>query len=167
MHDEVVKADPRARRRALALAAGTLILGLPLVFAAREYFASFGAQLAAAPSPERLAELVGLAKLLLWSVVLLPWLAVFLVVRFGLRVLRAAQYPLPGAVLVRDTRVFRGGRAKAIGLALILAGCVMALVSTLAAVTAVKLTRMLDDSAATFAASESRQLAAPAQVQPR
>lgn len=151
----------------MAIAGGGLILGLPLVFAAREYFASISAELTAAPSPERLAELVVLAKLLLWSAVLMPWLPVLLVVRFGVRVLRAAQFPLPGAALVRDTRLVRGGRAKAIGLTLILTGCVMALASTLAAVAAVKLTGMLEDSAATFAVSEGTQRAAPARAEPR
>lgn len=144
-----------------------MILGLPLIFAAREYFASISAELAAAPSPERLAELVMLARLLIWSAVLMPWLAVLLVVRFGVRVLRAGQFPLPGAVVVRDTRLVRGGRAKAIGLTLILTGCVMALASTLAAVAAVKLTGMLEESAATLAVSEGTQRAAPAQAKSR
>ncbi len=114
----VLKADPGFRWKAMLvyivfLAAGVAAIkwGLP----------AFTSYLAGQPPDEILFTLAVLAGLIFLSV--LPWSVYMLV--YALRILRAGQFPPPGAKVLRDTAVISGDEALARGRWLLATGIVL------------------------------------------
>lgn len=108
---EIQRADPRARRRALALGVGAAVAGGALIAALPGWLEGWTETLLTRPATER----ARIARLLVWAaagsigVPVLVLGAYFW--RAGGRVLRAGRWPAPGARVISDTPVLRGGDA--------------------------------------------------------
>ncbi len=132
---DVQRADPKLRVTALAVVIVALVLGVVLWFVSQRWFAGL----------KHLPAAVAQAQLLTafaWTFgsgcVAIMGLAVFLW-RSGMGVRRAAQWPLPGSRVVRDTQVLRGDAAVARGRLMQVAGVVLFLLVTCVAVVAWRL----------------------------
>jgi hypothetical protein len=122
--NEVQKADPQARRRALVLIAVGAGVGAATIVVSRRLLPAASAWVA-----EDVAGRLPVVTFILSAIPTLPlaasggWLW-----RFGSRVVNAGRFPPPGLRVVKDTPVFEGPTAvrrgqtlRAVGLALIVA----------------------------------------------
>ena len=104
---EIQKADPRARRNALWLFAVTVVAGSALLAWIELSPVGLG--------PERFAQSPGAVVLMLAILLALAaWAAVY-AWRTGRRVVSAERFPPPGMLVVRDTPVHTGRRARLTG----------------------------------------------------
>lgn len=131
----VQRADPRARRRALALVAVGTALGAVAIWGSSE----FGQYVRDLADTDRAAA-VRIARWVLWlgsAALVLPLFAFCAWIwRFGAQVHAAGRFPPPGATLIRDVRVLEGRPARIYArtsqlLALALVACGIALVDVL------------------------------------
>jgi hypothetical protein len=130
---EIMRADPRTRRRAIvivltAAALGTVLIGWLLP-------AFQGALLEARATGRISGRAICLSFLGLLVLVAAGVIASGVNIwRIGSRAVRSAQFPPPGMMVMRDTPIVRGQRAIALGrvqriLGLLLLACAMALLA--------------------------------------
>ena len=125
--DDLLPADPKARRRALIIWAAAALLGTVAVFWLTTYLDSL----------TELARTDREASLQLFRTRVLPALIVVVLVavasgallaRYGLHIMRTEQFPPEAAGLVRPTRRRSGRAARAIGLLIAVTGFLLAAV---------------------------------------
>jgi hypothetical protein len=121
--NEVRKADPAARRRAVRVAILAAALGGLLISGFDHFREPFREWLASEPAETaRRAKLVLSVSIFVLSVPLIAF-AIYLWL-FAAKVLRAQQFPPPGYRVIRDTTVVRGPAAVTRGHAMqVLAVC--------------------------------------------
>jgi len=121
--NEIQKADPDARRRAILVVIFAAALGGLLISGFEHFREPFREWLVSDPAETaRRARLALSVSILVLSVPAIVF-AIFLWL-FGAKVLRAQQFPPPGFRVVRDTPVVRGAAAVTRGHAIqILAAC--------------------------------------------
>lgn len=103
----VHRADPQLRVTALIAVVVTLVAGVALFVALQRWFAT----VTKLPSAEALAQLLTAFAWATGSIcAAILWLAASRW-RSGGRACPAAQWPLPGAHVIRDTKTLRGGAA--------------------------------------------------------
>jgi hypothetical protein len=108
---DVQRADPKLRVTAIAVVIAALVLGAVLWVMLEQWFSA----LKQLPASAAQAQLLTAFAWAFGSVcIAIIWLAVSFW-RSGARVRRAAQWPLPGLGVVRDTPVLRGDAAVARG----------------------------------------------------
>ena len=112
--DDVVRADPALRRRALLGAAAIVACVLALVSAPRSVMT-----LVRLVQDTPAAGARGIAIMLLFAApfTLLAVVVAADAIRRSVRTLRAGQFPPPGTRVVRDTRIVRGRPATVVGAA--------------------------------------------------
>ena len=101
---DLIRADPRRRAATLVVVLLVLVAGVALTVLLQRWLAAVAQLPAAAARPQLLAAFAWAAGSACAAIL---WLAASLW-RSGLRVRRAAQWPLPGARVLRDTVVLRG-----------------------------------------------------------
>jgi hypothetical protein len=132
---DMQRADPKLRVTAVAVVIVALVLGVVLWFVSQRWLAGLKHLPTAAAQAQLLTAFA-------WTFgsgcVAIIWLAVSLW-RSGTNVRRAAQWPLPGSRVVRDTPIARGSAAVARGRFMQIVGVVLFLLSTCVAVVAWRL----------------------------
>jgi hypothetical protein len=108
MEKEIQKAEPEQRRKAQRiLLAGTMLGMLILILAVpplKHYLTTL-----------KCGEAAPILMALLVFVFLVPCVAGIFMIRVAGRILRDERFPYEGAKVIRDTVVYRGKQAKAIG----------------------------------------------------
>ena len=108
--NEVQKADPDARRRAILALIFAAALGALLISGFDHFGAPFREWLTSEPAETaRRAKLALAVSIFVLSVPVIAFAIYFWL--FGARVLRAQQFPPPGSRVIRDTPVVRGQAA--------------------------------------------------------
>ena len=124
--DDILPADPRARRLAVILWVVAATLGTAAVW----WLSSYIESLTVLGRTDRdAAAALFRSRVLpaLWAVALVSIVAGAVLARQGWQVLRAGRFPLDGTRVVRDTPRQAGGSARVIGVVLVTAGVLMAL----------------------------------------
>lgn len=129
---DVQRADPQLRVTVLFVVVVTLVAGVALLIVLQRWFAAV-TQLPTAAAQAQL--LVAFAWAIASVCAAMLWLAASLW-RSGGRVRRAAQWPLPGSRVVRDTLVLRGEAAVARGRLMQVTGVVLFLCAACVSVVA-------------------------------
>lgn len=126
----VIPADPRLRRRAMLTTVCLSIAGAIGLWLLYRYLRNTRSLDSAAldVATVRLLWIVRLAAAV--SVACLVGLGLWMM-RLGRRVLRAGEYPPPGAKVVKTTRVRTGPRARVIGNLLLLSATIVAVLGSL------------------------------------
>lgn len=126
---DVVPARPRAQIVAVAaiLLGSAVGLGFVLAFHVLPYVRRYLAGASRFEIANHMQNvLFALAALMLLGSLIATW--------HGIRLLRAGRWPLPGAFVMKDTRVRRGDAAKALAVTFILLGATQAGLAVLALV---------------------------------
>jgi hypothetical protein len=124
--DDILPADPRARRLAVILWVVAATLGTAAVW----WLSSYIESLTVLGRTDRdAAAALFRSRVLpaLWAVALVSVVAGAVLARQGWHVLRAGRFFLDGTRLVRNTPRQAGGSARVIGIVLVTAGVLMAL----------------------------------------
>lgn len=115
---EILKADPYTRRNAVVIVIIGLILGilvlkwwLPLFF---EYLDTL---------PAKKSIRIAISFLTLLSII--PLTIGFLMLKQGLKIIRTESFPAPGTKVWKDTRIFKGKKARWRGICLIIISLVI------------------------------------------
>jgi len=112
---EILPADPKARRMAIALALGVGVLGAAAVWAVRHYQRQI-LELAEVDRAAAVAKAIQLTDLFAWVVGLSLMGIGLWAAWLGRRIHKAQQFPPPGMRVIRDTPVRTGPTARRIGL---------------------------------------------------
>ena len=129
--DELVRGAAHGRWIAVALIVAAVVVGAPILYATRNYLD----RLTALAKTDPRAAIAGFRTWVLPQLVALfaiGLLGGLWCVPEGIRVCRAARYPLAGAWMLRDTRVRRGAAERGIGVWLLIIGVGLAGVPALA-----------------------------------
>jgi hypothetical protein len=118
---DIVPADPRAQRIAIAVLLAAALLGTPVVWWLSGYLDRLG-ELARTDRDAAIALFRSRVLPVFILLVLVGVAAGVLLLRQGLQVLRAGAFPPPGWRTVHDTPVRTGGAAKAVGVLMAAAG---------------------------------------------
>ena len=124
--DDSLPADPRARRLAVILWVVAATLGTAAVWWLSSYIESLTV-LGRTDRDAAAALFKSRVLPALWAVALVSIVAGAVLARQGQQVLRAGRFPLDGARVVRDTSRQTAGSARIIGIVLMTAGVLMAL----------------------------------------
>jgi hypothetical protein len=113
VEEDIVRADPVRRRRALLLLPIILVVGVGMLAAAPRATRMLLVWLQESPHGRERAvvAMLGFAA----PFTLLAWVIGFDSVRRSLHTLRARQFPPPGTPVLRDTPVLRGRTAQMLG----------------------------------------------------
>jgi hypothetical protein len=123
---ELQKADPGARRAAAFLVAIAAVVGAGTILLTRSYFPDVGEWIA--EDPAAIVPRVRTVAVVLSAALAVPTLAVTVYLWLtGARIVRAEQFPPPGAAVTRDTVVLRGAAARRRGRTLQVLGGILAL----------------------------------------
>ena len=134
----VLKADSQEQRKALYIVAVFFILGFIIIMWGVPLFVAYVKQ---KPHQEALQILCTTLSICFLSV--LPIAAI--IYRYGHRILKAGQSPIPSAQVFRDTEIVTGEAAQRRGRILIGISIFLALASLLGAFTAYRLYKSFDD----------------------
>jgi hypothetical protein len=104
---DVQRGDPKLRAVALVVVVTALVAGVALLAGMQHWFAQLKHLPAAAAQTQLLSAFAWAFATVCASIL---WLAASLW-RSGTRVCRAAQWPLPGSRVIRDTPILRGSTA--------------------------------------------------------
>lgn len=132
---DLQRSDPKLRLGALVIVIAALLAGVALLLVLQRWFA----ELKHLPSAAAQVQLLAAFAWAIGSVcTAILWFAAFLW-HSGTRVRRVAQWPLPGARVIRDTPVLRGDAAVARGRVMQGAGAALFLCAVCIAVVAWRL----------------------------
>jgi hypothetical protein len=107
-HDDIIKADPAARRKALLLLISGGLLG---VFVIKWGWPLFSDYLDTLPPEKALHILIYVLSFL--SIV--PFSIGAFMMRQGIQIMKIQCFPLPRTKVTKDTRIIRGNKAKRLG----------------------------------------------------
>jgi hypothetical protein len=107
-HDDIIKADPAARRKALLLLISGGLLG---VFVIKWGWPLFSDYLGTLPPEKALHILIYVLSFL--SIV--PFSIGAFMMRRGIQIMKIECFPLPRTKVTKDTRIIRGNKAKRLG----------------------------------------------------
>lgn len=107
-------------------------MGGVTMYLVSNYWAGLESELQAKPTTERLEQILTEIKFAFGIVYGVMWFSVATLLYQGIKMLRANQFPLPTAKVIRDTPILRGKAARAraftlIGLATVLVALLVVL----------------------------------------
>jgi hypothetical protein len=115
---EILKADPSARRNAVLIVIFGLILGILIL---KLWLPLFFEYLDALPTKKSIRIVISFLAILS----IIPLTIGFLMLKHGLKIIRTESFPAPGTKVLKDTPIVKGEKARWRGIVLIIISLVI------------------------------------------
>ena len=145
MDNDIIRADPTARRYVIVGAIVVTLISLGLLGLGQDYLQQLR-DLSKDRPQEALAEIHGVLRMIFLITAVVILLFSIYLIWVGLRVIKVGQVPLPGAKVLWDTKIIRGERAQFKGKLLISVAVLILITSMIGAGLSLMFVSQLEES---------------------